>query len=337
MKHFTYLQIAGLIIRVTSQNLPNLDRRSDWRYQNFVLKKTPKKFDFEFNLKVRDNYIDYNSKILFQTEREQPKSSKPDLSSGRREQELFQKDGEGAGKQREQKEQYLGKDIDWRISRHKERFLIEGGTSGNFQVFFDNKFQRIDIFIVNQDNQWKLAELFVGFLQIFLIYYLANKGDGLVVHSAAIKDRQKKDKGYLFAGISQAGKTTTSRIWHKHAKDAQILNDDRIIIRKEKGKFYLYSTPWHGDFSDYLKDPIKRAEIGKLFFICHSKKNKAEKVLPREFFNLFFQSLFLPFWDKEGLKKEFNFIMDLILSVPCYKFGFKNDKKIINYIRRIKE
>lgn len=334
MKQLTYLQIAGFKIKVNSKNPPEANPKSDWRYQNFILKRAPKKIDFEFNLKVKDNYTHYKPQVLFQTEREKKRGRK-NLAARRRRKRRLRLQKQKNNAQRKEKEKYLGPDLDWRISKYKNKFLLEGGTSGNFQVFFDKSFKKLDVSIINSDRQWKLADVFVGFLQIFLIYYFASKGRGLVVHSTGIKDKAKRGKGYLFAGISGAGKTTTSKIWDKQAKDIMVLNDDRIIIRKINNKFYLYGTPWHGDFSDYLKVSVERARLSKLFFIYHKNKNKAQKVIPREFFNLFFQSVFLPFWDKRGLKTVSNFMIELILSVPCYKFGFKNNKKIIDYVRNI--
>lgn len=335
MEQATYLQIAGFNIKVKSQNLPQPNEQSDWRYQNFILKRPPGRIDLEFKLKIKDSYTRYRPRVLFETKRENS-GAKRLLAKRRKRRQLLGHAQREESIQQKQKRAYLGDELDWRISRYKNRFLIEGGTSGNFQVFFDKNFKNIDIFIINSLGEWKLSDVFTGFLQLFMIYYLAVKKEGLVVHSTAIKDEQKKGKAYLFAGVSGAGKTTTSRIWDKYAAGIKVLNDDRIIIRKIKRKFYIYGTPWHGDFSDYLKTSIEQARLSNLFFIYHRRQNKAEKVTPREFFNLFFQSIFAPLWSKENLGFIFEFLMELILNVPCYKFGFKNNKKIIDYVRKCK-
>ncbi|MFH1593380.1 MAG: hypothetical protein ABID09_01620 [Candidatus Omnitrophota bacterium] len=335
MEHFTYLRIAGLNIKIKSASPPEPNEKSDWRYRNFILNQPPKRIDLEFSLKVKEDYTRYVGDVLFQTVRERPGLSRKSMAFRRRKMMRERIRQVKNTEQKKQKEEYLGGELDWRISRYRGRFLIEGGTSGNFQVFFDKNFKKMDIFIINPDRWWKLADVFTGFLQLFMIYYLAAKREGLVVHSAAIKDKLKKGKGYLFAGVSGAGKTTTSKIWDKHAEGIKVLNDDRIIIRREGRKFYLYGTPWHGDFSDYLKTAAQRATLDKLFFICHGKKNKAKKVAPIEFFNLFFESVFSPFWDKKGLEFVSEFLTDLISSVPCYKFSFRNNKRIIDYVRNV--
>lgn len=326
--------MAGINIKVKSDQGPVANKKIDWRYKNFILKRAPKRVDLEFNLKTTDSYTQYDPEVLFMTQRDQPAFCKKGVAA-KRYRERMKRQEQKNNKQREQKEKYLGKGLDWRISKYKGKFLIEGGSSGNFQIFFDKRFKKIDVVIINEERQWKFSDLFTGFLQLLMIYYFAAKKNGLVVHSTAIKDKQKNGQGYLFAGVSGAGKSTSSKIWDKHAGNIIVLNDDRIIIRKINNRFYLYGTPWHGDFSDYLKTSSERARLNKVFFIYHKQKNIAEKVKTREFFNLFFQSLFVPFWSKEDVVSTSEFVMDLITTVPCYKFGFKNNKKIIDYVRNI--
>jgi hypothetical protein len=141
--------------------------------------------------------------------------------------------------------------------------------------------------------------------------------------------------GLLFAGESGAGKSTTARLWHKHSK-AMVLNDDRIIVRKVNGKFFIYGSPWHGEFSDYLTSRIDSAALKRIFFIHHSPKNIAIQISPKPAFNLLYPALFPTFWDKNCLGNIAAFCDDLVKNVPCYSLGFVNNEKVINFIRRCK-
>jgi hypothetical protein len=99
----------------------------------------------------------------------------------------------------------------------------------------------------------------------------------------------------------------------------------------------MYPTPWHGDYSDYLKEGmIKKAKLAKLFYIYHRDTNLAERVHYTEGFSHFFKTLFLSFWDKDCVKFTFDFLVDILAQKPCYKFGFKNDERIVSYIRGLK-
>jgi len=200
MDHKTYLRIADINIRVNSHTRHQLNDKLDWRYQNFVLKRPPRKIDLDLDLRLRDKYTRYRPVVLFETKREKINLGAENLPSGM--ENPIKKDPNH--KIEKQKADYLGEESGWRISKYRGRFLIEGGSSGNFQAFFDKDFKRIDIFLINPSGQWKLSDVFTGFLQLFMIYYLAARRDGLVIHSAAIKDKQKDGRGYLFAGISGA-------------------------------------------------------------------------------------------------------------------------------------
>jgi len=334
MSYKTYICVADIVVELKSKQAPESNDRSDWRYENFILKRKPKKVDIVFALNLKEDYVCYRSEVLFETTREIP-SARGALAKQERKAYLKDKRQRENEILRKKKEAYLGSNLGWRISEFRRKFLLEGGTAGNFQVFFDRKFENVKVDIISSSGEWKLSDVFSGFLQLFMIYYLAFKKAGMLVHSTAIKDGANHGAGYLFSGVSGAGKSTSSRIWNEHGRDVVILNDDRIIVRKINGKFYLYSTPWHGDFSDYLKTSTERACLKKLFFIYHRKTNNAETVSAVEFFNLFYQSLFTPFWDKDNLMFVTDFVMDLIKNVDCYKFGFKNDKRIISYVRSL--
>jgi hypothetical protein len=168
---------------------------------------------------------------------------------------------------------------------------------------------------------------------VLLINYFAQRNAGIFTHAIGI--RELDGKGLLFAGKSGSGKSTTARLWYKHSK-AMVLNDDRIIIRKLKDKFFIYGSPWHGAFSDYLISRIESAPLEKLFFIYRAPKNTVRQIPKKEAFNLLYPTLFPTFWDKGCLENIVSFCQDLIKKTPCYKLGFVNDNRIIRFVRTIK-
>jgi DNA polymerase III delta prime subunit len=180
---------------------------------------------------------------------------------------------------------------------------------------------------------WNVSDLIYDFLQVLLINYFAQRNQGIFTHSIGVKDLD--GSGLLFTGKSGCGKTTTAKFWHKHSK-AMVLNDDRIIVRKNNGKFFIYGSPWHGEFSDYLQSRIDSALLERIFFIYHSPQNTVKKIFQKEVFDQLYPALFPTFWDKKCLENIVSFCQDLIKNVPCYSLGFVNDKKIIEFVRRVK-
>lgn len=329
-----FINIADITIMVKSKGAPIEEEANCFRYKNFILKSRPPKIDIDLSLKVIPKFKPYKIRELFRTER----GGLTGVIDGKRLNVSHTKIpatidiGNLSNKLSKEEERYLGPGLDWRIGQHGNCILIEGKNSSKFQLLISKDLSRGEAFIINAEERWRLTDVIYGFLQVLMIYYLAQKRCGAIFHSAGLHDGKK---GFLFAGLSGAGKSTTSRIWDK-MPDVNILNDDRVIVRKIDNGFYMYPTPWHGDYSEYLDDKMpKRATLSKLFYIYHRKTNLAERVNYIEGFNQFFKTLFLSFWDKDCVKFAFDFLVDILAQKPCYKFGFKNNSRIISYIRNM--
>lgn len=332
MAHEMFFNIADISIRITSPEKPSAEEKLSYRYENFVLKKRCAQPDIDLKLKVIPRFLRFDPKILFATERETGLIKEGMVGMRRRLRlKRRQKQRRIRMAMNAQKEEYLGKGIDWRLAELGDKFLLEGGTGGNFQVLLDKDLKNGEVFIIDDKGKWKITDIIYGFLQVLIIYYMAKYKLGIVTHSAGIRD---KNSGYLFIGKSGAGKSTTARIWDMHAK-VKVLNDDRVIIRKKGRRFFIYGTPWHGDFSDYLKTSLEKAALNKMFFIYHRGKNYAASLSLRDNFNLLFQSSFLPFWDKKSLEFISHFLLDAAMNIPCYHLGFKNNEKVISYVRQL--
>jgi hypothetical protein len=179
---------------------------------------------------------------------------------------------------------------------------------------------------------WQLSDIADNFLHILLINYLAEHNLGIFAHAAGI--RNSNGEGFLFCGKSAAGKSTTARIWFSHTK-AGVLNDDRMIVRRQAGSFFLYSSPWTGEFYRNLKTKLLPARCNKVFFLYHEKQNTLSRVKAAQAFGLLYPTIFPAFWDKHRLENTARFCHDLIRQVPCYSLGFVNDKKVIPFVRNI--
>jgi len=320
----TFVGIADIVIRIKTERAPVLETTHQYRYQHFLLTKRPRRVDIDLDLKILERYKFFKFHELFRTERDTPmrRWARPEGTSPNQPVTLSREE-----------QRYLGGGLDWRIGKAAKKYLIEGGTSGRYQLLINESLTRGHVFMINSKGEWKVTDVVFGFLQVLIIYYLAKHRLGLLFHSSGLWDG---NHGYLFSGLSGAGKSTTSRIWDE-APDVRILNDDRIIVRHDKGGLYMYPTPWHGDYSDYLKEGrVGRARLSKLFYIYHRETNLAERVSAVDGFSHFIQALFVAFWDEDCLKFSFDYLLDLFEQKPCYKFGFKNDARIIRYVRNLK-
>ena len=160
--------------------------------------------------------------------------------------------------------------------------------------------------------------------QILFARLLADRS-GIILHGSGLIF---KEKGYLFVGHSDAGKTTLVKIFHHHAR---ILNDDRMIVRKENNSFYLYGTPWHGDLSLVAPD---RVPLKAIFFLNQAKENRIERTGGLEAFKRLYgctiKALVTGGWAKNAL----DVCQDLSREVPCYHLYFDKTEGVISTIEK---
>lgn len=225
----------------------------------------------------------------------------------------------------------------WRLLKKDNVYIYKSPVREKKQLMLISKnFDKVTAYLLSKKQKgklWQLEDIIYDFLHVLLINYLSLHQRGIFVHSIGIRDLD--GKGLLFAGKSGCGKTTTAKLWYKNSK-AMVLNDDRIIVRKLHGKFFIYGSPWHGEFSDYLYSRIESAHLRRLFFIRHAPNNIARAVSPREAFNLLYPTVFPTFWDKQHLENIVSFCQDLIRNVPSYRLGFLDNKKVIGFVRKVR-
>ena len=80
-----------------------------------------------------------------------------------------------------------------------------------------------------------------------------------------------------------------------------ILGDERVVVTKEDGRFWLSGTPWPG--GGFMVSAAT-VPLRKVFFLEHGSRNALVSDRPMTLYGLLFQQLFLPFWDGEALAFE---------------------------------
>jgi hypothetical protein len=165
-------------------------------------------------------------------------------------------------------------------------------------------------------------------LEELIFINLLGKRNGFILHSCGMGDGQN---GYIFSGVSGAGKSTISKLIEASGK-LRIMSDDRAIISRNSESFMICGTPWHGTVKtcENLKSPLK-----KVFFIRHAKEHYANRWDPVKAASHLIARSFPPYWDKEGMARTVDLCRDIANSVPCYELGFKQDKSIAAFIETV--
>lgn len=157
---------------------------------------------------------------------------------------------------------------------------------------------------------------------------LLGTGLGMLIHAAGVIDQRR---GYLFTGHGGAGKTTTAKLW-QGLPGVQVVNDDKVILRKLGDKFHIFGTPWHGQGGMTSPDS---APLEKVFILKQANDNYTSMLHPAQAASLILARAFSPLWDSEKTAFSLEFLEELCQSVPCYELGFLPDKSVVEFVRNI--
>ncbi len=154
-----------------------------------------------------------------------------------------------------------------------------------------------------------------------------SQGHGVELHALGLADQD--GSGYLFLGHSGAGKSTTARLWMSEP-GVTLLSDDRIILRKKDGQFWMYGTPWHGDAGVSSQGCVP---LSALFLLDQAPSNQILPLPGAQAAAELFARAFVPHYLSDGIRFTLNFLEDLTRSVPCSIFRFAPTDSAVEAIR----
>ena len=214
----------------------------------------------------------------------------------------------------------------WTLYRQGEDFIIKIFEKMNGLeriLHIPRHFTPADLYFTEPNGLFK-DPFFGPTIELLMVNYLAQI-DSMIVHACGI---DYAGKGILFVGESGAGKSTLTKIWNQKP-GVEILSDDRIIIRKKNGCYWIYGTPWHGDAKFALPAKLK---LEKIFFIRHGQTNSVKAVGGTLPVLQFLKASFPPYWDKKCMQFAMEFFNDLAAAIPCRELSIVPDKNIIGFV-----
>jgi hypothetical protein len=157
--------------------------------------------------------------------------------------------------------------------------------------------------------------LFMHALRLFLAH---NKG--FFLHSSGLI---KDDRAFLFVGPDGSGKTTISKL----ISEGFIASDDSLIVRRSKGFFTLYTTPWGSRESINASAPIS-----KIFFLRKAQTLTTKEMTPAEAAREFLANTFFNTLDHQICRTTLETIALLSKEISCHKLYFSREERELNRI-----
>jgi len=231
------------------------------------------------------------------------------------------------------KEKIFDSGTTWALYRSRGKYVLQDGSpeSGLLPetiIILEPDLKSGNLYIRNNTlNRDLFPDLLRYPLNQILMIMLLSLCKGISMHACGVDDN---GHGYLFSGNSTHGKSTIAKLWSESG--ATVLNDDRIIVRKKDGEFWMYGTPWHGTFNEVSPNGLP---IRKIFFLRHGEKNLAVPRKGVEAVSMLLTRSFSPLWDEEGMDYTLGLLDRMAGRLPCFELDFLPDKKIIDFVRNI--
>ena len=225
----------------------------------------------------------------------------------------------------------------WSLYRSKGKYIVKVPLR---MAVLDSDLRSGDIYIEPSSPSAVLSyPLDYPMDEVLMINWLS-KGGGIMMHACGVSHN---GRGIIFAGTSGAGKSTVADLWKtrisrlksrglEQSNNTILLSDDRIIIRKIDGRFFVFGTPWHGDSK--VCSP-EEAPLDKIFFLQQARENKVKKTDVIKAVSRLIVCSFPPFWDKKGMEFTLNYCAELAQKIPCYELDFVPDKRVLDLVRSI--
>ncbi|MCR5652865.1 MAG: hypothetical protein K6F88_03600 [Ruminococcus sp.] len=159
------------------------------------------------------------------------------------------------------------------------------------------------------------------------IYIVMDRYDAFFFHCSAIcVDNQ----AIMFTAQSGTGKSTHRNIWIKNFGDrVTVINDDKPIVRKIDGVFYVYGTPWKGKegFGENIRVPAKA-----LCFLSRAEQNSIGPIDTISIVSKMLNQTVRPS-QPELMGKLLDLIDGFLNQVDCYdlRVNMNDDAAVVAY------
>jgi hypothetical protein len=207
-----------------------------------------------------------------------------------------------------------------RVTQHKGRWTLE---RGDFRAEWEPASRTG--WIRQTANPYSIDAV----LRIVHSIVLARQG-GFLLHSASAI---RNGKAFLFAGVSEAGKTTISRL---APPDATLLTDEISYVRKQdvhkhdahqrNSGYVAFGTPFTGELAK-LGENVS-APIAALYLLAKGSENRIDPIPPGEAARSLLANLLFFAEDEDLVQAIFHSAFEFVSQVPVSRLTFMPDARV---------
>jgi hypothetical protein len=161
--------------------------------------------------------------------------------------------------------------------------------------------------------------------ELLFAHHFAHRG-AMVVHGCGLV---AGGRGLLFCGHSGAGKTTLAGLWRRHRAGTHVLSDDRVVVRSEAGRLWMYGTPWHG--SGRYASP-RGVPLDAVFFLRQASRSRVKDMEAGVAGAHLFARSFPPPWSGRSIGRVLEACGRVARAVPCRTLAFRRDATAVSAV-----
>lgn len=174
------------------------------------------------------------------------------------------------------------------------------------------------------DKFQTIGDLF-GYIALERILLNQNAG---ILHASFVK---VNGEGILFTGSSGSGKSTQAEMWRKY-QQADIINGDKTILKKQNGRWYAFGSPYAGSSRIWRNEcaPIKAI----VFLGKDPDTDKCFRLEGVDAFRVIYSNLTMNIWNKEYMNKTMEFVQEICMQIPIFYLQCRPEKSATECLKR---
>lgn len=149
----------------------------------------------------------------------------------------------------------------------------------------------------------------------------------LCLHAACVNT---VSGGLLFSGPSGIGKSTQADLWCRF-RNAKLINGDRPILSRGASGWLAWGSPFAGSSRCHINESCPAAAI---VILQQGKQCALEPLKPAEAFRAVWSGLTVHSWDKQYVEEAIQLTMELIGSVPVFRYTCTPDSHAVDYLEQ---
>lgn len=150
--------------------------------------------------------------------------------------------------------------------------------------------------------------------------------DVLLIHASAVS---YNDKGLIFTGPSNIGKTTQAKLWNQYL-NAEILNGDKLFIKIKNNHVYVYGNPWRGSSPYYLN---KSVIVNYVVALQKGEENSLVELSDFEKMLGVVPHVFLPHWDAVSTNQAASTLDFWLTHNRFYKLTCRPNQEAVELVK----